>query len=268
MQNVCQEWDEKAVLDANGKRIKRKQTTLKTRKSITGVGRKGEDDDSDDDFKPTKAATQAKKASQKPRAKPAAANDVDDKPPPKKRAPAKKAAAKEESDVDDKPPAAKKRAPAKKPVVENSDVEMIDDDDDPPPSKTKTAKKKVESDDSEEDIVAAAIAKGKGKAKEAIASKRKRLVLYVIRFDSTDSFTVALPREKIVKTPISSLPKRNRRRSQKSLIISRKLPCVRSLLLPRGKHRLVRRYRRARGRLQRRELQRRRSSIVVTTMAT
>ena len=182
MQNVCQEWDEKAVLDANGKRIKRKQTTLKTRKSITGNGRKGEDADSDDDFKPTKAVTQARKAPLKPRAKLAAANDVDDKPLPKKRAPAKKAAAKEESDIDDKPPAAKKRAPAKKPVVENSDVEMIDDDDDdPPPLKTKIAKKKVGSIDSGEDIVAAAIAKGKGKAKEALASKRKRLVLHVVR---------------------------------------------------------------------------------------
>ena len=180
MQNVCQEWDEKAVLDANGKRIKRKQTTLKTRKSITGNGRKGEDADSDDDFKPTKVVTQARKAPLKPRAKPAAANDVDDKLLPKKRAPAKKADAKEESDIDDKPPAAKKRALAKKPVIENSDVETIDDDDDPPPLKTKIAKK-VGSDDSGEDIVAAAIAKGKGKAKEALASKRKRLVLCVLR---------------------------------------------------------------------------------------
>ncbi|THH17199.1 hypothetical protein EW146_g3569 [Bondarzewia mesenterica] len=201
-EKACREWDDKAVLDANGKRVKRKQAVLQTRKSLNGPGRKGGDDNSDDDFKPAKsAATQAKKAPPKPRAKSTAAkiekvddDDDDDVPPaPKKRAPAKrpikdepdsdspparkksapakKTVKKDESDLSDDPLAPKKRAAAKKPVVEDSDIEMVDVY--PPPAKKSSGKRMVESDDSSDDVVAAAIAKGKGKAKAAPAPKRK-----------------------------------------------------------------------------------------------
>lgn len=59
----CQDWDDAAVKDSKGKNVKRKQATLKTRKSLTNdffKRRKGSDDDSgDEDFKPTKAAAKA-----------------------------------------------------------------------------------------------------------------------------------------------------------------------------------------------------------------
>ncbi|KAI0056765.1 type II DNA topoisomerase [Artomyces pyxidatus] len=163
----CKEWDEKGVVDANGKRVKRKQATLQTRKSLTGPGRRKGDDESDDDFKPTKAAVSKPKksaaapAATKPRAKPTAVkaeesedDDPPSAPPPVKRAAAKKPPPKEESD---------------------SDIEMVDDKPAPPPKKAppKKAVKKVESDDdSADDVVAAAIAKGKGKAREP-QGKRK-----------------------------------------------------------------------------------------------
>ncbi|KAJ7674423.1 DNA topoisomerase II [Mycena rosella] len=110
----------KKEVDANGKKVKRKQTVLKTRKSI---GRK-RGSDSEDDFQPIKA-TAKRKAPESKRPKPAAAkyddDDDDDEPPPppKKRAPAKKPA-KDTMDVDDPAPP-KKKAPAK---TEDSDSEV------------------------------------------------------------------------------------------------------------------------------------------------
>ena len=73
------------------------------------------------------------------------------------------------------PPPPKKRAPAKKAVtkVEDSDIEMVDS----PPSKPAPKKKavtKVESDDDFESPPSSN--KGKAKAKNGSATKRKRLV--------------------------------------------------------------------------------------------
>ncbi|KAJ7662018.1 DNA topoisomerase [Mycena polygramma] len=83
---VLKELEIKKHLDANGKKIKRKQTTLKTRKSIG----KHADSDSEDDFRPAPKH----KAPKSKRPKPAAKDDDDDNdeppPPPKKRAPPEK----------------------------------------------------------------------------------------------------------------------------------------------------------------------------------
>ncbi|KAK7029775.1 hypothetical protein R3P38DRAFT_3266615 [Favolaschia claudopus] len=147
------EIENKAQLDANGKKIKKKQTVLRTRKSIgTGKGRKG-DSDSEDDFKPIKAPK--RKAPESKRPKPAAVledEDDDDDPPA--------------------PPPARKRPAAKKPVYDDDD-DMDDDSDSEievvkPPSK-KAKGKAIDSDD--EDFDEAPKAKGKARA----APKRKSL---------------------------------------------------------------------------------------------
>lgn len=122
------ELEVKKHLDANGKKIKRKQTVLKTRKSIG----KGHRSDSEDDFKPIKATK--RKAPDPKRPKAAAAKDDDDDdeppPPPKKRAPPKKAV-KDDSDSEVE---VVKRAPLKKakPMAIDSDS-----DDEPPQAKGK-----------------------------------------------------------------------------------------------------------------------------------
>ncbi|KAA1475411.1 type II DNA topoisomerase [Dentipellis sp. KUC8613] len=187
----CTQWEDKAVVDANGKRVKRKQKTLQTRKSLPGPGRRG--DDSDDDFMPTKsAANKAKKpaAAPRPRAKPASKvvkdddekdkdDDIDDpSPPPKKRAVVKKPVKNDdEEDFFDDPPAPpppKKRAPVKKTASKDesgSDIEMVDE---PPPAKAAAKKKAAAaiSLDSDSDDIAAVIAKGKAKAKAAPAKRK------------------------------------------------------------------------------------------------
>lgn len=68
-EKACQEWEEKGVVDSSGKKVKRKQVTLKTRKSIgggSGPGKRigGGDSDGDDDF--TKKSATAAKARSKP----------------------------------------------------------------------------------------------------------------------------------------------------------------------------------------------------------
>ncbi|KAI9452414.1 DNA topoisomerase [Lactarius psammicola] len=135
---ACQEWEEKAVVDSSGKKVKRKQATLKTRKSLGGGPGKrgrgaGDDSGDDDDFMPTKKAAAAK--ARKPPIAPAAGasrarpkaitkasasddelgldDDDDDEPPP----PAKKRAA----------PATTKKAPQ---PLKKSDPDNDDDDSD------------------------------------------------------------------------------------------------------------------------------------------
>ena len=128
LQNSCQQFANKTLLDANGKKIKKKQTTLKHRKSLTGLKAFGSND-SEDDFKPTKVVAK-KKAEPKPKAGPSKKVSDDEKPAPApKRAPAKKAPAKVKSDseieMSDVPV---KKSGAKKPVKVDSDwdIEMID----------------------------------------------------------------------------------------------------------------------------------------------
>ncbi|KAF8203734.1 type II DNA topoisomerase [Pholiota molesta] len=164
----CIEFEEKKSKDAKGKKVKRKQTVLRTRKSIGQ--RNGSDDDDDDDFKPIKAAALKRKAAEAPKKAPAVAaaskgkekekakekdDNEDEKPPKRKIAPAaKKAVEQDDSDFEmDEAPAKRDAAPpkrraaaaAKTKVVElDEDDEDEDDDDgysDPAPVKAKAAAK-------------------------------------------------------------------------------------------------------------------------------
>ena len=56
--SACNEWEEKAIKDSKGKVVKRKQATLKTRKSLTG-GSKFDNEEDDDDYKPSKITAKA-----------------------------------------------------------------------------------------------------------------------------------------------------------------------------------------------------------------
>lgn len=148
-QKSCQDFDNKTLLDANGKKIKKKQATLKHRKSLTGRNAFG-GDDSEDDFKPTKAAVK-KKAEPKP--KPAAPGPSkkesdDEKPAPApKRAPAKKAPAKvkSESEIGFSDVPVRKKAAEKKPIKVDSDSDIVMIDSPPVQAKSK-GKAKAEDD--------------------------------------------------------------------------------------------------------------------------
>ena len=146
--------------DSAGKAVKRKQTTLKTRKSLTGPGKRkkvDDDDESDDDFVPTKGAsktkprmaemseripsrTKAKKiedsdddfanstkqapsATVKSSAQKKEQSDSDDDLYSKP-APSTKKLRKEESDYDELPKALSKKAPAKAKAKLESDSDM------------------------------------------------------------------------------------------------------------------------------------------------
>ena len=188
LQKSCQEFDNKSMLDANGKKIKKKQTTLKHRKSLPG--RKGfGSDDSEDEFKPTKAA--AKKVEPKPKpavAGPSKKESDDEKPAPApKKAPVKKAPAvagpskKEESD-EERPAPAPKKAPVKKapPKVQSETESHVSD----VPVKKAAARKAIKV-DSDSDIVMVdsppvqAKGKGKAKAEDGDGPKRKSYVFPV-----------------------------------------------------------------------------------------
>ncbi|TFK40935.1 DNA topoisomerase [Crucibulum laeve] len=193
----CEEHERKKNEDANGKVVKRKQATLKTRKSLGG---KAASDD-DDDFKPIKPAAARRKpaaAKPKPGTKKEDNGDDDDDD--------------DDSDDDEVKTAPSKRKPAasKKLVMDDSDSEVTskvkslpkrkndadEDDDDfikPAPTKRKAAAAKkvfkgetdaaveigekrslkstgkvivIDSDEDEDEVT-----KGKGKAKET--NKRK-----------------------------------------------------------------------------------------------
>ncbi|KAI6133866.1 DNA topoisomerase II [Pisolithus croceorrhizus] len=153
----CQEYESRSLLDANGKKIKKKQATLEHRKSLTnGRPRKAlHSDDSEDDFKPTKAAAK-KKVESKPKPKPAVAGpskieSEDEKPAPApKKAAVKNVAKKEEPQSD-------------------SELEITG----PPPKKVAKASKLPDS-GSDIEMAAPAPNRGKGKAKtQEDGSKRK-----------------------------------------------------------------------------------------------
>ncbi|KZT42853.1 type II DNA topoisomerase [Sistotremastrum suecicum HHB10207 ss-3] len=117
-EKTLDEWTRLKVKGEDGKGIKPKQTTIRTRKSIgKGKGKKQRDeseDDSEDDFRPTKAT--AKAAPKKP------ASEL--------KTTTARAAAKDKMDVDPKPPLRAKPAPKK--VETDSDIDEI-----PPPDKGK-----------------------------------------------------------------------------------------------------------------------------------
>ncbi|KAF8264485.1 DNA topoisomerase [Lactarius quietus] len=165
---ACQEWEEKGVVDSSGKKVKRKQATLKTRKSIGGgSGKRGRGDDSggDDDFMPTKkAAAAAAKAPRKPAAAPAAAGTSRARP----KAPIKTSASDDglSDEKEERLPVKKRAAKPVKKSESDSDIEMVKDP--PPPPKLSL---KSDDEDSGDELIRAALAKGKGKA--AQTSKRK-----------------------------------------------------------------------------------------------
>ena len=138
----CREWEDKITKDASGKRIKKKQKTIQTRKSLPGPG-----DDSEDDFRPRKAVAKAKKAAEpKPHVKPMKFETGDDEDQPR--------------------PVPNKRAPKRPAKMESdSDVEMVDN----PLNKGATVVKENSDSDTEK-----VLRKGKGKAREVSAHKRKR----------------------------------------------------------------------------------------------
>lgn len=154
-------WDSKRYTDSTGKKVKRRQATLVTRKSLPGPGkRKGDDDDSEDEFKPTKALAKAKKlAEPKPaRAKPATA------------VPSKSTVDIDDGDDDVPLPPPRKRAPVKKTKDESeSDFEVVEK-----PALKKVAKAKgIKADsDSEVEVIPGPTVKGKGKDKEVLKRKR------------------------------------------------------------------------------------------------
>lgn len=63
LKRFCEEWEAAKSKDSKGRKVKRKQATLETRKSLNGIVHKRNGDDSDDDFqvKPHKAAPRPKK---------------------------------------------------------------------------------------------------------------------------------------------------------------------------------------------------------------
>lgn len=153
----CQEYESRSLLDANGKKIKKKQATLEHRKSLTnGRPRKAlHSDDSEDDFKPTKAVAK-KKVESKPKPKPAIAGpskieSEDEKPAPApKKVPVRNMAKKEEPHSD-------------------SELEITG----PPPKKVVKASKLPDS-DSDIEMAAPAPNRGKGKARtQEDGAKRK-----------------------------------------------------------------------------------------------
>ncbi|KAI9451533.1 DNA topoisomerase [Russula earlei] len=126
-EKACQEWEDKAVVDSSGKKVKRKQATLKTRKSL-GSGKRvgGADSNDDGDFMPTKKAAAAKArkpiapagGASRARQKAVKASDDEEVSLDNERAPqTKKRAA---------PAATKGQAPAPK-AESGSDVDMADD---------------------------------------------------------------------------------------------------------------------------------------------
>lgn len=162
----CRRFEEQSYLDSNGKRIKKKQTTIRTRKSIGGIARNSKD--SEDEFKPTKAA-------------------------PKKRAPVQTKTVKDESDNDDGftiaapmvAAARGKRKVSAKHVFKDESESDFDAVGKPTTRKVATASssatKKAEIDEDGNEVKTPNVAgKGMEKAKPvAAAPKRKRFVLFL-----------------------------------------------------------------------------------------
>ncbi|KAG6827634.1 hypothetical protein H0H87_004289 [Tephrocybe sp. NHM501043] len=138
----CKEWVDASTA---GKKGKKKQAVLKTRKSI---GNRARSDSDDDDFRPTKAPAKRKPVAESSRSKPVA----------------KKSAKNEDEDVD------MEEAPVKKPVA---------------PRRKVAEKKaiKIDSDDGDEYLKPTAAAKGKGRA--VPVTKRKRSARPIINCTTT-----------------------------------------------------------------------------------
>lgn len=152
----CEEWRNKLYKDSKGRKVKRSQKILETRKSLPGPGRR-KGDFSDDDFKPTKSATKLKKATESKavRAKPA----VPSKP------------VKDDDDGDGDsvlpPPPKKRLGPKTIKGGSESDVEVV-----AVPKKASRSKQPKADSDSDVEMVTAPATKGKGKGKESLKRER------------------------------------------------------------------------------------------------
>lgn len=146
----CLLFEEKKNTDANGKKVKRKQTTLKTRKSI---GKGGSDDD--DDFKPIKAAALKRKAPESKAVNSKQGNEDDDEKKipiaKKKPATAAKKLVVNKDDEDSEPPAPKRKIAGPKKLLVNDDDE--EEDDNLRSSTKKVVPKKTVKDESDSDAV-------------------------------------------------------------------------------------------------------------------
>ncbi|KAI5989769.1 DNA topoisomerase II [Pisolithus albus] len=192
----CQEYESRSLLDANGKKIKKKQATLEHRKSLTNARpRKAlHSDDSEDDFKPTKAVAK-KKVESKPKPKPAIAGPSKIESEDEKPAPAPKKAAVRNL--------AKKKEPHS-----DSDLEITG----PPPKKVVKASKLPDS-DSDIEMAAPAPSKGKGKAEtQEDGAKRKSYVLMPRWRNCRLISGLDLPRKMIATTRLTSDLLRRKRR--------------------------------------------------------
>ncbi|VDC01811.1 unnamed protein product [Peniophora sp. CBMAI 1063] len=164
---LCIDWEEKGGKDANGKKVKRKQAKLRTRKSLSGPGKRkaGGSDDDDDFFMPTAKNAAKKPAAPRSRAKPAVAkptasgssvtldgntkkeepdSDVETVPRPLK-APTRKPKPYVDSDDED-------TKPAKKPPAKKAKIESDDEFDESPAVKKKAPPKKKAKVEDDSDI--------------------------------------------------------------------------------------------------------------------
>ncbi|KAG6815241.1 hypothetical protein H0H87_003687 [Tephrocybe sp. NHM501043] len=146
----CKEWVDASTA---GKKGKKKQAVLKTRKSI---GNRARSDSDDDDFRPTKAPAKRKPVAESSRSKPVA----------------KKSVKNEDNDVDMEEAPVKKPVAHKRKVAEKKAIKIDSDDDDDEiervskPLPKKTAKTSGVKSDSEDEVTTLPL-KSKGKTKEA-----------------------------------------------------------------------------------------------------
>ncbi|KAI0641129.1 type II DNA topoisomerase [Trametes meyenii] len=184
----CQDWEAKlcaAEEESTGtKKGKRKQAKLPFREP-----KKPKAEDDDEDFKPGKAAPKPRKASEA-------------KKPATTAASGSNAALKQDDDDDAVPPPKKRGAAAAKKVAtkieSDSDVEMVDAP--PKPMAKKKAVTKIESDD-DFDSPPSAEAKGKGKAKNGSAAKRKSPDMEIDGSDDEMYMKPAAKKKKSSKSP-------------------------------------------------------------------
>ncbi|CAA7271414.1 unnamed protein product [Cyclocybe aegerita] len=228
----CIEFEEKKGKDAKGKKVKRKQAVLRTRKSI-GTRR---DSDDDDDFKPIKAPAAKRKPATAPESKKAVAGPSKVKEEVKKEdeVPKRAAAGKKPqyiaSDDDDEygdlpaPPSKAKEAPKKaagpskqadeapkRPGAKKKAIDLTDSDEDeydePPPSKPKArkaGKPKSESDSDVEIVQKAAAPKRKAAAKAIKVDSESEIEEYEVPSNSKGKGKAPAKRKSLGSSEVSS----------------------------------------------------------------
>lgn len=186
----CAEFARAAETDGKGKKVKRKQAVLQTRKSIGG-----RHDSDDDDFKPIKAAAAAAKRKVPSKAAPVQKASDEEAAARKRKAAVKKAVKDETSDdgmdVEEKAaPAPKRKAAAKKPVKDETSSDDMEERVAPAPKRKAAAKKPVKDETSSDDMDV--------EERVAPAPKRKAAAKKTIKeyFESDDEIEVVKPAPK------------------------------------------------------------------------